>query len=85
MPGPKPSLKSLRFEQLLSAGGRLIIADGFYEWRRTEASKKKQPFYFQLRDRSSTDGCSFGLPLPSRVFGNIGKMRLEKSSILALS
>ena len=34
----------------------LIIADGFYEWRRTEASKQKQPFYFQLRDRSSTDG-----------------------------
>lgn len=26
----------------------LVVADGFYEWQRTE--RKKQPFYFRLRD-----------------------------------
>lgn len=26
----------------------LIITDGFYEWRRSESSKQKQPFYFHL-------------------------------------
>ena len=34
----------------------LILADGFYEWRRSESSKQKQPFYFQMRDRPRTDG-----------------------------
>ena len=29
----------------------LILADGFYEWQRTEGSKaKKQPYYFTLKD-----------------------------------
>ncbi|GFE72271.1 SOS response-associated peptidase [Chroococcus sp. FPU101] len=27
----------------------LILADGFYEWQKTE--KQKQPYYFQLRDK----------------------------------
>lgn len=27
----------------------LVIADGFYEWQRTEG--KKQPYYFQLQDK----------------------------------
>ena len=39
----------------------LIVADGFYEWRRSESSKHKQPFYFHMRDRPSTDG-SVGMP-----------------------
>ena len=29
----------------------LIIADGFYEWRRSKSSKHKHPFYFQMCDR----------------------------------
>ncbi|MFE4107660.1 SOS response-associated peptidase [Almyronema epifaneia] len=29
----------------------LIVADGFYEWHRSAASKTKQPYYFQQRDR----------------------------------
>ena len=29
----------------------VILADGFYEWQRTEGSKaKKQPYYFTLKD-----------------------------------
>lgn len=30
----------------------LIPADGFYEWKKIPAQKKKQPYFIQLRDRS---------------------------------
>lgn len=28
----------------------LIVADGFYEWKKVEGSKKKQPYHITLKD-----------------------------------
>lgn len=30
----------------------LVVADGFYEWQRTESNRKKQPFYIQMEDQA---------------------------------
>lgn len=31
----------------------LILADGFYEWKRNSSTKTSIPYYFQLKDRSA--------------------------------
>jgi len=37
------------FRNLFSKRRCLIIADGFYEWKKTEGSKRKQPYFIKMK------------------------------------
>lgn len=39
------------FKQALARRRCLVPADGFYEWQKLEGSKRKQPYFFTLKNR----------------------------------
>ncbi len=40
------------FRQAFKHRRCLVVADGFYEWQRTEGKSKKQPYYFHLKENA---------------------------------